>query len=186
MDRTWLWVNRTSLFETNEAVTSDDEVVNGTLGFGATVSTLTLVSIKDLGANKSPTVVTDDVAYLALAINDLDLDLIGLESLLEFHGYNVDVLLNKAADAFPLTALETKLNWSTFGANGTGYKGRTGLFEVMEMTDELRELVLSGASAMELRRKAIDEGMITLRASGLQKLREGSTSVEEVVRETVL
>ncbi|HEX6851616.1 MAG TPA: type IV-A pilus assembly ATPase PilB [Candidatus Polarisedimenticolaceae bacterium] len=70
--------------------------------------------------------------------------------------------------------------------NNTGYRGRVGLFEVMEMTDELRELVLSGASAMELRRKAIDEGMITLRASGLQKLREGSTSVEEVVRETVL
>ena len=70
--------------------------------------------------------------------------------------------------------------------NNTGYRGRVGLFEVMEITDEIRELILSGASAMELRRKAIDEGMLTLRASGLQKLRDGHTTVEEVVRETVL
>ncbi len=70
--------------------------------------------------------------------------------------------------------------------NNTGYRGRVGLFEVMEITDELRELILSGASAMELRRKGIEEGMVTLRMSGLQKLRDGQTSVEEVVRETVL
>jgi type IV pilus assembly protein PilB len=70
--------------------------------------------------------------------------------------------------------------------NNTGYRGRVGLFEVMEITDELRELILSGASALELRRKAMEEGMITLRLSGLQKLRDGQTSVEEVVRETVL
>ncbi len=70
--------------------------------------------------------------------------------------------------------------------NNTGYRGRVGLFEVMEITDDIRELILSGASAMELKRKAIEEGMISLRASGLQKLRDGATSVEEVVRETVL
>jgi type IV pilus assembly protein PilB len=70
--------------------------------------------------------------------------------------------------------------------NNTGYRGRLGLFEVMEITDEIRELILSGASAMELKRKAIDEGMLSLRASGLQKLRDGQTTVEEVVRETVL
>jgi type IV pilus assembly protein PilB len=70
--------------------------------------------------------------------------------------------------------------------NNTGYRGRVGLFEVMEITDELRELILSGASAMELRRKGMEDGMITLRLSGLQKLRDGQTSVEEVVRETVL
>ena len=69
--------------------------------------------------------------------------------------------------------------------NGTGYKGRVGLYEVMEITDELRELVLVGASALELRRKAIEEGMITLRGSGLRKIRDGVTSVEEVLRETV-
>ncbi len=69
--------------------------------------------------------------------------------------------------------------------NNTGYKGRLGLYEVMEITDELRELVLVGASALELRRKAIEEGMITLRQSGLRKVKDGLTSIEEVARETV-
>jgi type IV pilus assembly protein PilB len=69
--------------------------------------------------------------------------------------------------------------------NNTGYRGRVGLYEVMEITEEMRELILVGASALELRRKAIDEGMITLRNSGLRKVREGVTTVDEVVRETV-
>jgi type IV pilus assembly protein PilB len=69
--------------------------------------------------------------------------------------------------------------------NRTGYKGRVGLYEVMEITEELRELILVGASALELRRKAIEEGMITLRGSGLRKITDGVTTLEEVVRETV-
>jgi type IV pilus assembly protein PilB len=69
--------------------------------------------------------------------------------------------------------------------NHTGYKGRIGLYEVMEVTDEIRELILIGASALELRKKAIEDGMITLRESGLHKIRAGVTTVEEVVRETV-
>src|SRR5216110_3206062 len=69
--------------------------------------------------------------------------------------------------------------------NGTGYKGRVGLYEVMEIGEQLRELILVGASGLELRRKAIDEGMITLRASGLRKVIEGVTTIEEVARETV-
>ncbi len=69
--------------------------------------------------------------------------------------------------------------------NHTGYKGRVGLYEVMEITDELRELILVGASALELRRKAIEEGMITLRQSGLRKVKDGVTTIEEVARETV-
>ena len=69
--------------------------------------------------------------------------------------------------------------------NNTGYKGRIGLYEVMEITDEIRELILIGASALELRKKAIDDGMITLRESGLYKIRAGVTTPEEVVRETV-
>ncbi len=69
---------------------------------------------------------------------------------------------------------------------GTGFKGRVGLYEVMEVTDELRELIIIGASAIELRKKAIELGMITLRGSGLCKLREGITTIEEVVKETVL
>jgi type IV pilus assembly protein PilB len=69
--------------------------------------------------------------------------------------------------------------------NNTGYKGRVGLYEVMEVTEELRELILVGASGLELRRKAIDEGMITLRRSGLRKVMDGVATVEEVARETV-
>jgi type IV pilus assembly protein PilB len=69
--------------------------------------------------------------------------------------------------------------------NRTGYKGRVGLYEVLEVTDEIRELVLVGASALELRKKAVDEGMITLRRSGLRKVQAGMTTIEEVARETV-
>ncbi len=70
--------------------------------------------------------------------------------------------------------------------NNTGFRGRVGLYEVMEITDELRELIIIGASAIELRKKAIEFGMITLRQSGLHKLREGITTIEEVVKETVM
>jgi type IV pilus assembly protein PilB len=69
--------------------------------------------------------------------------------------------------------------------NGTGYKGRVGLYEVMEVTDEIRELILIGASSLELRKRAVDDGMLTLRQSGLHKIRNGITTIEEVVRETV-
>jgi type IV pilus assembly protein PilB len=70
--------------------------------------------------------------------------------------------------------------------NNTGYKGRVGLYEVMELNDELRELILVGASALELKKKALEQGMITLRRSGLQKVAAGLTTMEEVLRETVL
>jgi type IV pilus assembly protein PilB len=70
--------------------------------------------------------------------------------------------------------------------NKGGYKGRTGLYEVMEINDELRELILVGASALELKKKAIEQGMITLRRSGLIKVALGQTTMEEVLRETVL
>jgi type IV pilus assembly protein PilB len=56
----------------------------------------------------------------------------------------------------------------------------------MEINDELRELILVGASALELKKKAIEQGMITLRRSGLIKVAGGLTTLEEVLRETVL
>ncbi len=70
--------------------------------------------------------------------------------------------------------------------NKSGYKGRVGLYEVMEINDELRELILVGASALELKKKAIDQGMLTLRRSGLTKAALGLTTLEEVLRETIL
>ena len=69
--------------------------------------------------------------------------------------------------------------------NSSGCKGRAGLYEVMAMDDELRELILVGASTIELKKKAIENGMITLRRSGLRKVMDGYISVEEVIRETV-
>lgn len=69
--------------------------------------------------------------------------------------------------------------------NSTGYKGRTALYEVMEVDDVLRELILIGASALELKKKAVENGMMTLRRSGLCKIMLGQTTMEEVLRETV-
>jgi type IV pilus assembly protein PilB len=70
--------------------------------------------------------------------------------------------------------------------NGTGYKGRVGLYEVMEITEGIRDLIMVGATAVEIKRKALEEGMLTLRMSGLEKIKGGVTTVEEVLRETVL
>jgi type IV pilus assembly protein PilB len=69
--------------------------------------------------------------------------------------------------------------------NGTGYKGRIGMYEVMEIGEEVQELILVGASAREIRRKAMEEGMLTLRQSGLAKIKAGMTTLDEVLRETV-
>jgi type IV pilus assembly protein PilB len=69
--------------------------------------------------------------------------------------------------------------------NNSGYKGRAGLYEVMEIDDDIRELILVGASATELKKKAIEHGMITLRRSGLIKAAAGVTTLEEVARETI-
>jgi type IV pilus assembly protein PilB len=69
--------------------------------------------------------------------------------------------------------------------SGTGYKGRVGVFEVMEMNDALREMVVHNAPVSEIRKEAIASGMVTLRLSGLNKVAEGVTTLEEVVRETM-
>jgi type IV pilus assembly protein PilB len=68
--------------------------------------------------------------------------------------------------------------------NGTGYRGRQGVYEVMPMSPRLRELVLERSSAAEIKRVAIDEGMLTLRRDGLEKLKRGLTTVEEILKET--
>ncbi|HYC91151.1 MAG TPA: type IV-A pilus assembly ATPase PilB [Thermoanaerobaculia bacterium] len=70
--------------------------------------------------------------------------------------------------------------------NNTGYKGRVALVEVMVIDDDIRDLILSGGTAIDIKRKAMENGMVTLRRSGLVKIKEGVTTVEEVVRETVL
>jgi len=70
--------------------------------------------------------------------------------------------------------------------NGSGFKGRSALFEFMILNDEMRELINQGASTEKLRDSALAHGMHTLRTSGLEKLFSGVTTIEEVVRETVV
>ncbi len=69
--------------------------------------------------------------------------------------------------------------------NNTGYKGRTGLFEVMEVSQTIKDLILSKSQSRDIKAKAIAEGMVTLRGSGLAKIKQGITSIEEVLRETI-
>ena len=66
----------------------------------------------------------------------------------------------------------------------TGYKGRVALSEVMYMYDEIKEFILNGASAAEIKDEAIRLGMLTLRQAGILRLAEGSTTLEEVLRST--
>jgi type IV pilus assembly protein PilB len=68
--------------------------------------------------------------------------------------------------------------------SNTGYKGRAAIYEVMPITDEIKELILQGASADEIKKKSITLGTKTLRMSGLQKIREGLTTIDEVVNTT--
>ncbi len=68
--------------------------------------------------------------------------------------------------------------------NGTGYKGRQGLYEVMALSSPLRRGILKGASTEELREIAVSEGMLTLRMDGMVKVKKGITTLEEIVKET--
>jgi len=70
--------------------------------------------------------------------------------------------------------------------NKRGYKGRVGLYEVLEMSETLKDMILTGASAVEIREQGQKEGMITLRRSGCRKVLDGVTTIEEIIRETVL
>ena len=70
--------------------------------------------------------------------------------------------------------------------NNSGYKGRIALFEIMQMTDRLRDLIMTGASTHEIQAMAREEGMNTLRDSGLIHIYDGITTIEEVVKETIV
>lgn len=69
--------------------------------------------------------------------------------------------------------------------SGSGFRGRVAVFEVMAMSDRLRELIVARSPASALRQQAIDEGMLTLRQSGLEKVRQGVTTLDEIVTETM-
>jgi len=85
-------------------------------------------------------------------------------------------------EAKKVTVFKTK---GCSACNDTGFKGRTGLFEVMEINDAIRDIILKKGQPREIKAVAVENGMVTLRQSGLIKIKEGVTSVEEVLRETV-
>ena len=68
--------------------------------------------------------------------------------------------------------------------NGSGYKGRVALYEVMPMDQELKEMIVFGASVAEIKEKAVEAGMDTLRDAALKKMKAGLVTMEEVVRVT--
>jgi len=69
--------------------------------------------------------------------------------------------------------------------NQTGYKGRIGLYEVMPISPDIRAMILKGSSSDEIAEQAEKEGMLTLRDDGIEKVKEGVTTIEELMRETV-
>lgn len=81
-------------------------------------------------------------------------------------------------------------DWTPFCAvgcdncNGTGYRGRTGIYEVMPVSEAMQELIIRGASALEMERQVRTEGVATMRESGLAKIRQGVTTVEEILAAT--
>jgi len=70
--------------------------------------------------------------------------------------------------------------------NNTGYKGRVGLFELMLLDDELRDMINENCNTDDLRDKAQSKGMKVLRDIGIDFIFEGTTTAEEIIRETVL
>jgi type IV pilus assembly protein PilB len=100
----------------------------------------------------------------------------------EFHP---ETLAQAGFDPGGIDGLELRRGRGCAACGGTGYKGRVGLYEVMEVSDAIRERIMIGATAVDIKRQALAEGMVTLRASGLEKVRQGVTSLEEVLRETV-
>jgi type IV pilus assembly protein PilB len=88
---------------------------------------------------------------------------------------------------FPPDVAETMTVYHGTGCpvcSNTGYKGRIALYEVMPISDRVRDLILQGASTSEIKTAAREDGMLSLRASGLQKVRLGQTTIEEVIRVT--
>jgi len=88
---------------------------------------------------------------------------------------------------WPPDQVETARVWKGTGCrncNDTGYRGRIALYEVMPFTDRLKEMVLQGCSTAELKDEMIRGGVKTLRASGLTKVMEGVTTIDEIVRVT--
>jgi type IV pilus assembly protein PilB len=98
---------------------------------------------------------------------------------------STDTLLNIGVDASEMgSGFQTFVGKGCSNCNNTGYRGRLAVYELMVMHQSIKELVIKGASADELKREAVKLGMSTLRMSAIQKVRQGVTTIEETVRVT--
>ncbi len=97
-----------------------------------------------------------------------------------------DMLLELHLDAAKLNGNKFYRGKGCEACNNTGYKGRQGLFELMSITDEIRDLIMANASSDELRESARRSGMTALREVGVRNIFDGTTTAEEVIRETVI
>ena len=95
---------------------------------------------------------------------------------LEFHGFSKDEIAD----------LKIYGPKGCPHCNGTGHKGRVGLYELMEVTDDVAKAISAQVSEDQLRKVAVQEGMVTLREAGLRKIRAGETSYEEILKKTVV
>ena len=98
----------------------------------------------------------------------------------------LQALVNAGFSPEEAKAIQTFKGEGCKTCSGTGYKGRIGLYEVMDISENIQELILVGASAREIKKKSVEEGMMTLRQSGLAKIKAGMTTLDEVLRETML
>ncbi len=100
------------------------------------------------------------------------------------HKYRDEELQSLGTEIESLRSLTFMKGTGCDTCNGTGYKGRAGLYEVMALSPDLRRMILRGASVAELRDQAVLDGMLTLRMDGMKKIERGVTTLEEVVKET--
>jgi type IV pilus assembly protein PilB len=98
---------------------------------------------------------------------------------------SVETLIQMGLDLDSASSIECLAGKGCPSCGNTGYKGRIALYEVMPVTEEIKELILMGASASEIKNQALNQGMKTLRQSGLTKITEGITSVSEILRTTM-
>jgi type IV pilus assembly protein PilB len=100
------------------------------------------------------------------------------------HKYTEDQIASLGTDLEKIRAIPFMKGTGCDTCNGTGYKGRAGLYEVMSLSPELRRMILRGASVSDMQEQAVSEGMLTLRMDGIKKIERGITTLEEVVKET--
>jgi type IV pilus assembly protein PilB len=93
-------------------------------------------------------------------------------------------LVDMGVDPEKATTMSCRQGKGCNTCSGTGYKGRVALYEVMPISDAIKELILNGASAMEIKEQAIRDGVNTLRMAGINMIAEGVTTIDEVVRVT--